>query len=441
VFSVLLGGVADVNAVHAISLGAIPATSSPRPQVAQAAVRVVGQQYVELLQGHLDRLHGERAHPNRVLHLDAVLTSLLLGFYSGVNALRGVDDLSQQDQVADQLPVRVCRSTLSDNLRGFRADRLLPIIQDLFKRLPHLRRQDPDLHGILQKIVALDGSIFTVPADVAWAIALTRRNGQVGRQIRLNAHLDVLQFVPLDLQVCGAEAGGEAASFIASLEADRVYLVDRGFVDFDFIGAVLDRGSDLVARLKSDTRFVAVTADDVGHDRLDLVGDRPLSDEDRAAGVLSDRIGRLPGSAGCAGFGDRLFREVIVHDARNNKQVRLLTTLLELPAHVIGKLYRHRWAVELFFRWLKCVADFEHLMSHDRNGITIQFYVATIAMLLTYLRTGSKPGVYEQRCLRWIVGGMGSLETNLKVLERRNREREQNRRRYEAKRAAKKVNP
>lgn len=400
-------------------------TAAARPEVARAAVRVVGHEYVELLQNHLNQLHPVRAHPNRVLHLDAVVTTLLLGFYSGIITLRGLEDLSQQDDFAEQLPnERVCRSTLADNLRAFQADRLLPIVRDLFKRLPALRRQDPDLHGILRTIVALDGSVFTVPADVAWAIALTRRGGQPGRQIRLNAHVDVLQFVPLSLQVCGAEAGGEAASFIASLEGDRVYLCDRGFVDFLFMHAVLDVGSDLVVRLKSDTSFV-------------LVRDKPLTDEDRAANILSDRIGHVPGSAGCPGFGDRLFREVIVYDAKNKKNVRLLTTLLDIPAHVIGKLYRYRWMVELFFRWLKCVASFEHLVSHDRNGITLQFYIATIAMLLTYLRTGFKPGVYEQRCLRWIVTGVGSLETNMKILERRNREREQNRRRHAAKQAAK----
>jgi len=399
-----------------------------RPIIARPAIRAVGHQYVELLQKHLNQLHSTRAHPNRVLHLDAVVTTMLLGFYSSIATLRGLEDLSQQDTLADQLPnERVCRSTLSDNLRGFDAHSLLPIIHSLMKCLPALRRQDPDLHGLLKTIVALDGSIFTVPADVAWAIAVHRRGGQPGRQIRLNAHLDVLHFVPLSLQVCGADAGGEAASFIASLEAGRIYLIDRGFVDFAFLHAVLDVGSDLVVRLKADTTFVPVR-------------DNPLSDEDRAAHVLSDRIGHLPGSAGSPGFGQRLFREVVLYDAKNKKQVRLLTTLLEIPAHVIGKLYRYRWAVELFFRWLKCVAKFEHLVSHDRNGITLQFYVATIAMLLTYLRTGSKPGVYEQRCLQWIVSGLGTLETNLKILERRNREREQNRVRHAAKLAAKNGN-
>lgn len=394
-------------------------------------MRVVGQQYIELLQQHLNQLHGDRPHPNRVLHLDAIVTAMLLGFYSGINTLRGLEDLSQQDGLADQLPnERICRSTLSDNLKAFDADRLLPIIAGLFKRLPALRQQDPDLHSILRRIVALDGSVFTVPADVLWAISLKRRNGQVGRQFRLNAQVDVLQFVPLNLQVCGAEAGGEAASFINSLQGDCVYLADRGFVDFDFIAAVLAKESDLVVRLKSCTRFVPLA---------DPSADKPLSAEDHAAAVQSDRLGHLPGSAGHPGFGQRIFREVLVFDSRNNKMVRLLTTLLDVPAHVIAKLYRYRWTIELYFRWLKCVVSFEHLISHDRNGITIQFYIATIAMLLTYLRTGSKPGVYEQRCLGWIVSGLGTLETNLKILERRNREREQNRVRYQAKQAAKKI--
>lgn len=200
--------------------------------VARASVELVGVEHVQLLQRHLERLHADRAHPNRVLHLDAVLTTLLLGFYAGVRTLRGLEDLSQQEQVAALLPdnERVCRSTLSDNLAAFDAQRLLPILHDLFKRLPALRRADPDLAALQQRIVALDGSAFTVPADVAWAIATTRRDRQPGGQFRLNAHLDVLQFVPRDLQVCGADAGAEAASFIDSLEHECLYVADRGFV-------------------------------------------------------------------------------------------------------------------------------------------------------------------------------------------------------------------
>jgi hypothetical protein len=419
--------------------------------VAKAAVEVVGEPYVQLLQRHLDHLHAGHAHPNRKLHYDAVLITLLIGFYSGVRSLRGFEDLSCQPKFAGQIPLgRVCRSTLADALRTMDPSPLQRVVVQLLRRLPRLPRQDAQLHELLKNVVALDGSIFTVPAEVAWAIALHRRNGDVGRQLRLNIHLDVLHFVPTHLRVCGDDQGSESASFVASLGPDKTYVADRNFVDFRFIHAVLDAGSDLVVRLKSDTVFQPVTGQPpagqppagqppAGQPPAGQPpGGQPLDDADRAAGVTSDRIGYVPGSRGSAGFGGRHFREVVVIDRRSGKPVRLLTTLLTCPARVVGLIYRYRWMIELFFRWLKCVAKFEHLFSLERNGVTTQFYVAVIAMLLTYLRTGGRPGVYEFNCLCWIASGIGTVESMQKVLGRRNRERAQNRARYAKKRATQK---
>jgi IS4 transposase len=85
-------------------------------------------------------------------------------------------------------------------------------------------------------------------------------------------------------------------------------------------------------------------------------------------------------------------REVIFESpTQDGGVVRLLTTLLDVPADVIGLLYRYRWQVELFFRWLKCYANFDHLISHSRHGVQLQFYVVVVGMLLMYLHTGSRP--------------------------------------------------
>ena len=81
--------------------------------------------------------------------------------------------------------------------------------------------------------------------------------------------------------------------------------------------------------------------------------------------------------------------------------------------------------IELFFRWLKCVARVEHLISHNANGMTIQFYVAVIAVLLSYLRCGQRPGVYEFNCLAWVARGVMSVANMQEVLARRQRERDQ----------------
>lgn len=393
----------------------------PRP-VAQAADSIVGEQYVALLKDHLARLRDTNPHPNRTLHYDTVLVSLLLAFFNATdNSLRMIDDLSCCDDAQPMTGGRVPRSTLSEAMASMNPALLLPIIQSLMKKLPGLRRVDEDLAALLKTIVAADGSIFTVPADVLWGIAVTRPNHKVGRQIRLDLQLDVLQFVPVGVGVDGNEQGNEAAAFAKQLLADMIYLCDRNFVNFDFIHAVLDAGSDLVVRLKSDTTF-------------HVTEERSLTDEDRQAGVVADRIGRLSDD-----FGDdtRIFREVVVIDQRTQKPVRLLTTLLETAAKVIGKLYRHRWMVELFFKWLKCVAKLRHLISHTKNGITIQFYVAVIMVLLTHLRTGQKPGVYEFNCLSWVAAGIMSVQTMQEVLARRQRERDLNKASLARRQAAK----
>lgn len=377
---------------------------------------LVGAAYLPLLQHHLQRLRSTYNHPNRLLHFDTVLTTLLIGFYeSSVRSLRTLEDLSGREAARELLPVRrVCRSTLSDAMRQMDAAGLLPIVEALAKQAPQLRHSDSDLHALMRRIIALDGSVFTVPADVLWAIALTRPDKKVGRQFRLNLRLDVLRFMPVGLSISGADDGSETAAFKRDLAQDpggTLYVADRGFVDFSFIHAVFDQNSDLVVRLKSDTRFQCIR-------------ENPLTDADRAAGVISDRVGKVPGSSGSPGFGDKLLREVIVADPKTGKPVRLLTSLLELPARIIGLLYRHRWMIEIFFKWLKCTARLRHLMSESRNGILLQLYVAVIGVLLTHLRTGRRPSIYAANCLMWVASGQMSVETMFQVLTRRDRERD-----------------
>jgi hypothetical protein len=208
------------------------------------------------------------------------------------------------------------------------------------------------------------------------------------------------------------------------LAAGVIYVADRNFVDFKFIHAVFAKGSDLVVRLKLDTKFIAIE-------------EKAITDADRAANVVCDRIGYVPGSNGSPGFGDRLLREVTLIDPRSGKPVRLLTSLLDVPARIIGLIYRHRWMIELFFKWLKCVARVRHLFSQSQNGITTEFYVAVIAVLLSYLRTGGRrPSLYAFNCLSYVAAGQMSVQTMLDILRQRERERELERARLARKRAA-----
>jgi hypothetical protein len=393
----------------------------PRRRLAAVAAQMAGS-CCAVLQDHLARLRRINDHPNRVLHYDQLLTAHLIGFYDGVvRSLRTLDGRSvASEQMRESLDgLRLARSTIGDAMADLPAAALLPLMQELLARLP-ANCSHPDLADLMvlkKRICAIDGSYFRVPSDVLWALAHRRSNNKVGRQVRLDLHLDVLRFLPVKAQVDGNDRGSESAAFAGTLDAGVVYLADRNFIDFDFLRAVLNIGSDFVVRLKNGEKSINLLVEKTNE----------LTDRDKAAGVLQDRCVKLPGSSGAPGLGETLLRVVTVFDPVRREEVRLLTTLLDVPAELIGKLYRHRWAIELFFRWLKCVARIKHLFSESSNGITMQFYVVIIATLLMYLRTGHRPSVYTSMLMSTAAAGDLVLEKVPEVLERIAREREQER--------------
>ncbi len=148
---------------------------------------------------------------------------------------------------------------------------------------------------------------------------------------------------------------------------------------------------------------------------------RPLTPKDEAAGVVSDTLGRMAGSQHRTAP-DIVLREVIVQSPDEpGGVIRLLTNLLEVEAWAIALLYRYRWQVELFFRWLKCFANFAHWISESRRGVLLSFYVAVIGVLLMYLHTGAKPSKYAFSLLGLVASGASTLEEIAPILAERER--------------------
>ena len=134
----------------------------------------------------------------------------------------------------------------------------------------------------------------------------------------------------------------------------------------------------------------------------------------------------------------------IVNTNRRGKPetIRLLTNLTDagvVAAHVIGAAYKLRWQIELFFKWLKCFARMDHLLSTSRNGITTQLYVAVIAVLLMVVQSGRRVSVYALAALGAVVNGQLSMQQALAVIARRDRERQLARARQAKRRQLKKL--
>ncbi len=93
------------------------------------------------------------------------------------------------------------------------------------------------------------------------------------------------------------------------------------------------------------------------------------------------------------------------------KEVLLLVTnQTEMSAALVAQLYRQRWQVELFFRWIKCVLGCRHWLAESPEGVALQIYLALIAALLLQLYSGARPNRRMMETLQFYAMGMASLE-------------------------------
>lgn len=281
-------------------------------------------------QSHLERLRAVPSHGNRIVHLDQLFHGLLLAFLDPLaRSLRRIEDARDFGGRLD-LP-RLARSTTADALAVFDPKHLEPIIEDLRQRVPNLTQADPDLATITRRIIAADGTYFTLLADIVWVLHHTKSNGKVQGQVRANVQMDVATWAPQVVTVSGDDGQSEPQAFAPDLLSGVLYVLDRNFLDFAFLQQVLEKDNDFVLRLRANAPAVRV------------LQSRELSAADIEAGVITDEIVELTGGDAPAGE----FRRVTIRTTDRKGQpetIRLLSNLTgpDVTARAIGAIYRLR---------------------------------------------------------------------------------------------------
>lgn len=360
----------------------------------------------------LQRLHGvatgrDRAG-NRKLFYDQYIALLLMFFLNpSLSSLRALQQTTGWKKTRRKLGIeRAALGSLSEAARVFDADWLRPIIQELAASAVPLRtgREAEALRGL----TAVDGSIFTAVSRMAWALWTDASH----RGVKLHLHFDVLTAVPCDATVTAA-ACSEPGALEAALQSGRLYVLDRGYADYELFAKIVGAGSSLVARVKDNIAYV-------------VQEERPVSDAARAAGVVRDVVIARLGTAHHKDHLRRPMRLVIVRITDREDRVTelwLITDRLDLEADLVALAYRYRWTVELFFRWLKCVLGARHLIAENPNGVTLPMYAALIVSLLIVLRTGCKPTKRTLETIHFYFLGWVSdqeFEAHLKMLAAKN---------------------
>jgi hypothetical protein len=180
---------------------------------------------------------------------------------------------------------------------------------------------------------------------------------------------------PIYAMVSAANVNDITAAHAMPIEGGATYVFDLGYYDYTWWARLDEAGCRIVTRFKSNTP-------------LAVVEDLPVAED---GPILSDRIGFLPARQAKSRTNpmQNAVREVRVR-TESGKMLRILSNDLDAAAHEIADLYKRRWAIELFFRWVKQTLKITHFLGVSENAIRIQIAVALIAFLLLRLAQASQ---------------------------------------------------
>ncbi len=175
---------------------------------------------------------------------------------------------------------------------------------------------------------------------------------------------------PIYAAVTAANVNDITAAKAMPITAGATYVFDLGYYDYGWWAKLDAAGCLIVTRLKVNTKLKVVTENAVA----------------KGSNIFSDRIGHLPQRLAHNRnnpFQDPV-RELRVR-SESGKILRILSNDLDLPAQQIADLYKRRWQIELFFRWVKQTLKIRHFLGRSENAVRIQIAVAMIAFLLLRL--------------------------------------------------------
>jgi hypothetical protein len=379
---------------------------------------ITGLKYFDKLAPLLARLHDAGCQRdkagNRQLHFDQYCLLILLYLFNPiVTSLRGIQQASELAKVQKKLGCpRAALGSLAEAASVFDAELLKEIIAELAADLKPLGR-DARLKDLPGALTLVDGTLITALPKVMQASWLKLQTGSGQVKWRLHTHFEVERYVPtrIDVTPNGGGPYDERAVLERSIQADRLYVMDRGYAKFALFNKIVSAHSSYVCRLRDNSNY-------------EVVEERELTPADRAAGVLSDQIVRFSGGKPDT-RPDHPLRLVRIqgspHTSRGKYRggstgpdcdgiLRIATNLLDVPAEIIGLVFRYRWTIEIFFRFFKHTLGCRHLLCHSENGIEIQTYCAIIACLLISLGTGRKPSLRTYEMICFYFCGMASEE-------------------------------
>ena len=330
----------------------------------------VFRQLLDLLPRHefdAEAREHQKGQRLRVMSRWAQFVALGLGQLGGLQSLRDiVSNLCAQPHKLYHLGVQALVSRSS--LARVNAEQPYTLYEALFSRLLARCRQRAPRHGFRfkNKLYAIDATTIDVClAAFPWA-SFRRTKGA----IKLHVGLDQAGHLPSFLSVTDGKAADVTVARTWTFPAGSVVVADRAYLDFGWLHRLQEQGVTFVTRLKRGVKY------------------RVLRDHDVAirTGVMSDQTIELTSARSRKAYPGTL-RRVGYWDAETKQRYVFVTNNTTWVGRTIADLYKSRWQIELFFKWIKQYLKVKRFVGRSKNAVLTQLWVATcMYLLLAYLK-------------------------------------------------------
>jgi hypothetical protein len=255
------------------------------------------------------------------------------------------------------------KSVTRSNLAKANENRSSKIFEEFAYHLIGIARQkraneDFEIKG---KIYAFDSSTIDLCLSVFWWAKFRKAKGG----IKIHTLFDITTQIPAFIHITSASVNDVNAMDHITYEEGAYYVFDRGYVDFSRLYTIAQRKAYFVIRAKSSLKYRRIYSAKV----------------DKSTGVLCDQTGKLTGFYTAKGYPEKL-RRVKYYHKESKRTFVFLTNNIEITAAQVALLYKNRWQIELFFKWIKQHLKIKSFWGTSENAVRIQLYCAIIAYCL-----------------------------------------------------------
>ena len=337
---------------------------------------------------HQVETHAWQGPQPRKLSYWSQLVAMLYAQLSGKKSLRDlVFSLGRHQRKLYHLGLNpVKRSSLAD------ANKQRPalIFAETYFKLLHRLETEMGRQPGLRRVKIMDATYVPVCDSLfPWAAFMPGKSA-----VKLHFLLAADTGAPQDLKVTSGQVHELEVARALNFAPGDLLLLDRGYVDFAWLYSLHQQGVGFVTRLQRNIRYQVVLQNPVPS----------------GAAVLADQTVRLTTAHSRARYPESL--RLVHYRDQDGKQYVFLTNLPDLPAQAVADLYRQRWQIETFFRWIKQNLKIKAFYGTSENAVLIQIWTALIAyLLLLWLKVRSWAG--------WSILELTRLVQNL-IMERCN---------------------